>query len=313
MKIILSFTIQFALYMSVGWAAKRFHIVDDSFEKQLGNFLVNFALPFMIIRSLYTGFAWDHLRQYAAAILLALMVLALSGAVGQACYFLMGRTYTGRAFRFGLLISNFTFMGMPLAENLLGTEGLSYFALFTVPIRIFYYCAVERLLSPRTRRESRLHALRQSITSPPVLGVFAGLLIAMTGIALPNAVEAVVSGLGSICSPMGMILCGMTLGGSSIRAIRQPRFLLMPLLRLVALPACIAVIFWLLPIDILFKQIAVLYTALPCAGMMVVYTVRYEPDRAAWQDASVYVAVTNLLSVLSVPFWSWLILLMAHD
>lgn len=308
----LGFTIQFALYLAVGWGAKKRRVVDEHFEKSLGNFLVNFALPCMIIRSLRVSFVWERLLLYGAALLAAVAMLCFCGALGQFCFVRMGKTHTGRAFRFGLLITNFTFMGMPLAETLLGQTGLSFFSLFTVPIRVFYYCAAERLLAPRRTGQALLRVLSQSVLSPPVLGVLTGLLLAVTGTALPGPLEAVLSGLGGICSPLGMILCGMTLTGINPTNLRRPRFLLMPVLRLLVVPACIAALCWRLPLAIVIKQAAVLYAALPCAGMMAVYTVRYEPETEAWRDASVYVALTNLLSVLTIPLWSGLILWMGE-
>ncbi len=310
MHTIVAFTLQFALYLAVGWGAKKSRIVDKRFEKSLGNFLVNFALPCMIVRSLRVSFTWDQLGLYGAALLAAMVVLCLSGAVGQLCYVRMGRNHTGRAFRFGLLITNFTFMGMPLAETLLGPDALSFFSLFTVPIRVFYYCTAERLLSPSHPTRKLLGGLRQSILSPPVLGVAVGLALAVTGVNLPEPMEAVLAGLGGICSPMGMLLCGMTLTEVCPGDLRHPRFLLMPLLRLLAVPACAAIFCLLVPIPAVIRQTVLLYTALPCAGMMTVYTVRYEPETEAWRDASVYVALTNLFSVLTIPLWSGLILWM---
>lgn len=301
----LQFSAQIAIYILIGFLVRKRDMVNEEFSRMLGNLLVNIGLPCMIVQSLRSGVAAEQLRRCGAVLLLSLAVLAVSALVGQIAYWAAGQGSCGRLFRFGLMISNFTFMGMPAAELLLGQTGLFYFSVLTVPIRIFYYSTVELLLSPKPAVRGR--GWKQAFRSPPIWGVAVGILLAATGIQPPDLVDAVLRGLGGLCSPLGMILCGLTIGGTEIRGLPKPRWLILPFLRLMVMPAIMFAFVYALPLVPLIKKAAVLYAALPCAGMMTTYAVRYDPDPAAAAESSVYVLLTSLLSIVTLPLWGQII------
>lgn len=295
---------QIAIYILVGFLARKRGSVDEAFCRMLGNFLVNIALPCMIVQALQNGMSDEQLYQCGSALLLALAVLALSALAGQVAYWIMGKSSRGRMFRLGLMISNFTFMGMPAAELLLGETGLFYFSAFTVPIRIFYSSSVEFLLTPPSAQKRNRGGWKRALRSPPIWGVVVGSLLSLTGIQLPEAVDAVVRGLGGTCSPLGMVLCGLSIGGMGIKRLCSLRYLVLPALRLVVMPAIIFAAVYLLPVDQLVKQVAVLYAMLPCAGMLTTYELRYDPEPATVLESSACIFFSSLLSIITLPLWS---------
>lgn len=202
--------------------------------------------------------------------------------------------------RFGAVFTNFSFVGIPVVEALYGQQGLLYFVVFTVPIRMVYYSSAAPLLSPPGQRTEKRSAWQtiEGWLSPPVIAVFIGLALYISGIELPEVLEKTISSIGSVCSPMGMILCGIALGKSDLRSLFRLRYFRLPLLRNIIMPAVTMGIVYFLPIDALVAKIAVIYAALPVASLLAAFTIQYDSDPEAQQESAGSVFLSLLFSRL---------------
>ncbi len=302
----LQLSIQIVIYIAIGVFARKLKVIGEGFDKSLSGFIVNFALPCMIIHSLSLPYSPDELANFPLLLGLAILVCALLLGVGHLFYLGLGKTDVARVDRFGIYLSNFTFMGLPMVDALYGQEGLFYFVIFTAPIRVLYYSLVGPLLSPAgtgSRRRSRREVLKQWL-NPPLAGVVVGLILYFTGLRLPGVLTNVVDGLSDVCSPMGMVLCGITIGKYNLRSLVRPKYLRLPLLRDLLAPAVTLAVLWLLPIDPMIKKVVVLYAALPCAGMLATYTIQFNPNPEARLEASSAILLSTLLSVATIPLWA---------
>ena len=141
-------SVQLILMAAIGVFAWRAKIVSGDFDKQLTSFLMKIALPCMIVRSMSGAFSWEELKNCGRLVVIALILWAVTFGLGQLAYRLLGRTATARIMRFGMMYTNFTFVGIPVREALYGDTGVFYFVVFLVPYRMIYYSSAEPLLSP---------------------------------------------------------------------------------------------------------------------------------------------------------------------
>ena len=143
-----SLSVQLILMVAVGLFAWRAHIVSGDFDKQLTSLLMKIALPCMIVRSMSGAFSWEELKNCGRLVAAALILWAVTFALGQLAFRLLGRGASARIARFSMLYTNFTFVGIPVVEALYGDTGVFYFVVFLVPYRMIYYSSAEPLLSP---------------------------------------------------------------------------------------------------------------------------------------------------------------------
>lgn len=298
--------VQLILMIGLGMAAHRLNIVKGDFDRQLTSLLMKLCLPCMIVKSMMGVFSLETLKTSGRLVLLAIVMLVVTFALGQLVYLLMGKTASARIMRFSMLFTNFTFVGIPVMEALFGDQGVFFFVVFVVPYRMVYYSSAQPLLSPpgTVLEKGRWRDRLKGWFSPPVVAVFIGLLLYLTQIPLPSPIEGVISSIGSCASPLGMLLCGISLGKYELRKLLRPKYLWVPLVRNVLLPALMLGLALLVGLGRTLTQIAVIFSALPVASLLAAFTIQYDPDQDTRFEAAAAVLLSTLLGAVTIPLWS---------
>ena len=301
--------IQLILTVGIGFFAVKAHIVGENFEKQLTALIMKILLPCMIVKSMMGAFSWNELKLCGQLVVIAIVLWAITFGLGQLVFRLMGKTSSARIMRFGMMYTNFTFVGIPVIESLYGATGVFYFVIFQVPYRMVYYSSAEPLLSPPglQRKERTLKDKLKGWFSAPVVAVLVGLILYLTQLQLPTPITGVIHSLGSCASPLGMLLCGMSLGKYPIRRLLRPRYFWVPLVRNLLLPALILGLSLLIGLEAQLAQVVVMFTALPVASLTAAFTIQYDPDQENQFEAAAAVLLSTTLACLTIPLWSWVL------
>lgn len=298
--------IQLILMVGVGFFAVRARIVGDGFEKQLTSLIMKIILPCMIVKSMMGAFSVEALKNSGQLVLLAIALLVITFALGQLVYRLMGKTSSARIMRFCMIFTNFTFVGIPVIETLFGDMGVFYFVIFVVPYRMVYYSAAQPMLTPpgQAHEKRGFKAMLKGWFSVPVVAVFVGLFLYLTQIQLPSPVSGVISSIGSCASPLGMLLCGMSLGRYPIRRLLRPRYLWVPLVRNLLLPALALGLSLLVGLEQEIAQQVVMFAALPVASLLAAFTIQYDPDHETQFEAAAAVLLSTFFCAFTIPLWA---------
>lgn len=299
-------SVQLILMVAIGVFAWRAHIVSGDSDKQLTSLIMKIALPCMIVRSMSGAFSWEELKNCGRLVVIALILWAVTFALGQIAYRLMGKTASARIMRFSMMYTNFTFVGIPVMEALYGDTGVFYFVVFLVPYRMIYYSSAEPLLSPPglERKARTLGEKLRGWFSPPVVAVFVGLLLYITQWKLTAPVSGVINSLGSCASPLGMVLCGISLGKYDFKRLLRPRYLWIPLVRNLLLPALILGLTLLSGIEPELARVAVIFAALPVPSLLAAFTIQYDPDQDSQFQAAAAVLLSTLACAATIPVWA---------
>ena len=297
---------QLILFITLGIFVQRRGIVDDSFDKSLTNLLLDVAVPCLIVNSFRLPLSLEDLRNCLLLLGLAALVALLSFGAGQLVFLVAGRGAQGRILRYAAVFSNFSFVGMPVVEALYGQRGLFYFVVFLIPMRILYYTGPRPMLTPPGTRNERppLRMQIKAIFSPPMVAVLVGIALYLTQLPLPAAVSSVLSGMGSVCIPLGMMLCGISLAKYDMLSFLHPRYLRAPLMRNLVMPALVLGLVFLLHLDGLIAQLLVVYAALPVPSLLVAFTIQYDPAPISRMESAATVFLSTLLSAITVPLWA---------
>lgn len=298
--------IQLILMVGIGMFAVRAHIVGENFEKQLTALIMKIILPCMIVKSMMGAFSWDELKHCGQLVLIAAVLWAVTFGLAQLVYRLLGKTPSARILRFSMIYTNFTFVGIPVIEALYGNTGVFYFVVFVVPYRMVYYTSAEPMLSPpgRAQGERTFKDKLKGWFSVPVIAVIVGLILYLTQIRLPSPVTGVINSLGACASPMGMLLCGMSLGKYPIRRLLKPRYFWVPLVRNLLIPAMVLGVSLLIGLEKELTQVVVIFAALPVASLLAAFTIQYDPDEETQFEAAAAVLLSTIFAAVTIPLWS---------
>ena len=295
---------QLAILMFVGVVIQVKHIMPKDFDVSLTKFIMNIALPALVIKIFSVPFSPDELKNSFVLLLISLTVCFVLFLLGTIFYLFMGKDNTGRLIRLGTMLPNFSFIGIPIIEGLYGSQGLFYLTIFTLPVRVIYYGGSGFLLGSK-KESNGFYASVKEFFSPPVIAIVIGLFLYFTGLSLPAPLESAISSLGSSASPLGMILAGMMLGKQTFtEMLRKPRALIMVISRNILSPILIFCLMLLLPVNDMMFKVIVIYSALPCASMISAFAIQYVNDETLWIEASEAIFVTTMLSVITIPIWA---------
>lgn len=303
--------IQLILMVGIGLFAGRSGIVKGDFDKQLTSLLMKICLPCMIVKSMMGAFSWEELKNCGRLVVIALILWAVTFGLSQAAYRIMGKTATARIMRFSMVYTNFTFIGIPVVEALYGDLGVFYFVVFLVPYRMIYYSSAEPMLSPPGHKQAARtwQAKLKGWFSPPVVAVFVGLVLYLTQLKLPAPITGVINSLGSCASPMGMLLCGISLSKYPIQKLFKPKYFSFPLVRNLVIPAITLGLALICRLDTQLAQVAVMFTALPTASLLAAFTIQYDPEPESQFEAAASVFLSTLCAALTIPLWATLLAL----
>lgn len=301
---IINLAVKLILLIGSGFAARKLKIMPDGFDRMLTKFTMAIPLPCMIISSFMLEFSLEELLNFPVVLSLAVVTMALSFAIGEAARRIIGGG-PGKAARFALLFTNFTFFGLAVVSELYGAQAVFYFVTFTLLIRIAFYGGAPLLLGSGGHKLDVKQTVKQFINEP-VVAVFIGLFLYITQLRLPVAIESTIQTLGAMASPLGLMLCGAIIADAKLKGVlKYPSVIIVSLMRLILIPAVVLGFLMLVGVDELITKTIVFYFAMPAASFMPAFFLRYNPEDTEGRAVSGYLVVTStILSVATIPVWA---------
>jgi predicted permease len=186
-----------------------------------------------------------------------------------------------------------TFVGLGAIATLYGQPGVTLFAIilaFMVPILNVLAVAVLARYGAGVAANWR-QQLTLMLQNPLVLACLIGIGLNLTGLGLPFGLAPTFDLLGRAALPLGLLAVGAALEVSS-RAILHPAAVLTTGLKLLVLPALVALACNLFDIGGLTRSVSILYSALP--GSSAAYILARQMNG----DAGLMAAVVTLSTIL---------------
>lgn len=310
--IAVNLALMMAIYVAIGFFARKKRIVEERFSASLAALIFNFIFPCAVISSLQTEYDPASIMNGGALLGISVLSMFVMLLLGLLVNKISGKSDDlSRILLVNLMFTNFTYMAFPIMEMLYGSIGKFYIAVYTIPVRILFYVVTPLIFTIGKDKTSSLTARQvgrgivRAILSPPVLAVPIGLCIYFLGIRIPEPFSTVIEKLSSTASPLGMILCGVTLAAIPLSRIwHEKRLFVIALLRLLVAPAIMLGLYLaassLVAIDPTVAKVSILYCALPAAATTTVLAIKAQSDAT---KAAQCVFITTLLSILTLPLW----------
>jgi len=319
--IALSLAVQMAILMFIGFFARKKRIVEEKFSTSLASFIFNFVFPCVVINAMQIKYEPSEVINSGLLMGISVFTMALMLGLGLLVNrIIRKKDDMSRILLVNLLFTNFTYMAFPIMESLYGEKGSFYIAIYTIPVRVLFYVATPLIFTLGKDKAEKLNARRigrdalRALLSPPVLAVPVGLVIYIFGIAIPEPIAAVIASLAKVATPMGMVLCGVTLAAIPLSKIwKEKRIMLIAALRLVAAPLTAVGIYLFVSlfvhVDPLLAKVSILYCALPAAATITVLAIKSQSDAT---KAAQCVFATTLFSVATLPAWAYILEIIVH-
>lgn len=284
------------ILIATGFAAFRAGVITRTGVTGLSSLLVNITLPCLILESMQVPVTSDRIGQMELIFLIELVVYAVSfGAAFLIPWLMKSSRFEAGVFRFMLIFSNLGFMGYPVCETFFGPDSLFYVTLINIPFGLLVFTIGIFLLRPDLAKEPDF----RRICSPGLIASLIGLIFFFTGIIIPSPVSESISILGSVTTPLAMIVIGSLLATLPMSSMfGDVRVWVISLFRLGIIPVITLFLIRPLVSDPLLLGVPVLLAAMPVAANTVLLAEEYGVNS---ELASKGVFLSTLLSLLTIP------------
>lgn len=266
--------------LALGFAACRAKLIDQAGARGLVLFVFNFSIPALLLTSMAGLELPDDLdwRFLIAFYVGSLATYGLGLAVGRVPF---RRALAEQAiFGMGAAFSNLVLIGIPVVLTALGPDAslpmLAIIGLHSatfMPLTVLLIQAEQADGGSMARRAAGLFA--DVLRNPIILGILAGLLVNLTGVALWTPVSTILDLLGAAAVPCALFTVGASLAGFPLAGDLAPS-LTVTGLKLVVHPLLV----WLVAVPVLGADglavdVAVLMAAMPSAVNVYLFGERY--------------------------------------
>ena len=184
------------VYLLVGIICNKIGIITRANQQNFIDLVIYIFMPCMIFNS-FKSITVEVLVSAFDVFLISMLICLLSWAAGKVLYRWLPELQQ-RVARYGTLISNAGFAGLPLAQQTFGDLGLIYGSVYLIPIRFFMWSAGVTMLS--SERHSPAAVTKKLATNPCVIAIFLGLARGFAGVEFPAPVETAISSLSACVS-----------------------------------------------------------------------------------------------------------------
>ena len=281
------------LYMLIGWICRKTDLVKAAAQPSFTNFLLYVSIPCMVFQSFDMEFTMETLYRGASVLTIATISALVSLVFGRYAYNWCNPREKC-IMKYGTLVSNSGFAGLPVIQDAYGQDGLFLGSLFIIPNRIMMWSAGSSLFTDAPLKQR----IKNVMLNPGIIAVELGVLRMLFQPAIPQQLNKALSALGAMSTPLGMVIIGMILSGVSPRTVLDKKAFILVAVRQFLFPLGTLAILRLLGTDLLTLQISVVLTGMPVGSSTAFLADKYGADAVF---ASKCVFISTLTSLITIP------------
>ena len=283
------------LEVLLGYVGARSGIIKDRDSKFLSDFIMRLLLPCTMLAGAAVDGEPELLTQAGVLFVLLLALFVVTTGLCRLSSWLHHDTPGKYAVLVGTAaMPNCGFIGLPLCSALLGTaRGTVFAGMAMASYNVWFFTYVVCLFRPGEKIR-----LKTFIT-PTNIATVAMLVLLATGWRLPGPVQTFCSTVGGCTTPMALMIVGVMLAGSDLRALLRKGFLYrVTVLRGVVFPLLFLLVLRLLPLDNVLRTGLMVIASCPAGSLAAVVAKQSGTEPVL---ASQAVAHSTICMLVTVP------------
>lgn len=293
-RIVAEQVITLFLIMAVGFYAKKKNIISGETSKRLSDILFKITMPLLIISSFQIDYSADMLKNIFMVLFWAFAVHIISVVVALFLYYKCP-VESKKVLKFAVVFSNCGYMGFPVLESIVGSIGIFYGAVFLIPFNVFLWSYGVMVFND----EKQKGTVGKVLTNPGIIAVALGMVLFMFSIKLPMPVFRATQTVGSMTTPLSMIIVGALMADIKLKDMfKGIEVYKTSAVRLLILPLVMYGIMRLLNVPDDVATIILILTAMPVAANTAIFAEQFDSDAGL---ASRCIGISTLLSILTIP------------
>lgn len=289
----------------LGYILFKTGVMTLEFNKQLTHFMLNVTVPALILSSVMDDKTSLDTKTVLITFVVAIAMYLVLPLLAKIITFLI-RTPKQQAgiYEFASIYGNVGFMGFPLISSILGADAMLLTAIFNIIFNFSAY-SIGILIITKGSDKNETISLKKFLSPGIILSILA-VIVYLLHIPFPQTIVTVTTNIGSLTSPLAMMLIGSTLATMPAKEmITEKRMYLFLMLRQILLPIFCWPIMRLLIHDSLLLTVSFIMLIVPVGNTTVLFATAYDLDTKL---AAKSVFITTLFCILTIP----LLLIICH-
>lgn len=280
------------LIIVLGFILKKREFYSDQFIKELGNLLFVVINPLTIINSLSIGYSSQKAKELGISFILALGSYLLNVVIGEAIF----RNEKHYIEKFGLVINNCGFFGLPIVITLFGSGAVFYAVSYIAINTVAQWTYGSYIMS----KDKSTISLKAIVTNTSVIASVLGMLLFFVGFKMPGFVSNTISSLTNMMGPICALIVGSNLAGTKLKQLKDDLLDIVTIVcRLLVVPFITAFLFKFINNDYFILKFTVLIMAsAPSGTSTTVFARMFDKD---YEKAARLVCACTMLCMLTMP------------
>lgn len=282
----------------VGYVVSKLDILDLDTNKKISAFILKVSCPALILNSVMSGEITANSKTiismtvcaiclYAFLVIISFFIPKLMDVKGNDKY----------SYMFMTIFSNVGFMGFPVIESIYGTGAIFFASIFNMPFNLLAY-TIGIDLSAKSGGKIEKMTLKKCFNAGVISSLLA-IIIFVFNIKFPAFIVRPVALVGSLTTPLSMIVIGVSLSAIRIRDVFDSfRMYVFTVVKLVIIPILVYLILKPFNLEPIVLGVTVVIAAMPVATNAVIMATEFEGNV---ELATKGVFLTTLISVFTIP------------
>ena len=293
-----------------GFLLARIKAVPENTAQVLSKLENNIFVPALVMLTFINNFTAERIGAAGGLFVCGLVTCVIMMGISVLIVRFFSRDeYIRRIYTYGLVFSNFGFMGNAVVSAVF-PEYFTDYLIFTLPMwMLIYMWGVPFLLIPPKDGKRSVAGRVKALINPMFIALVIGILIGILKIKLPDFIMKVLDSASDCMSPVAMLLTGVTLASTPMKKMLSVKSIYaVSFVRLLVFPLLTIGFLLLIPVDKNVAVCAVCAMAMPLGLNTIVVPRAYGLDTSV---AAGMTFVSHLMSVITIPAVFWLMMKVA--
>ncbi|MBR3753595.1 MAG: AEC family transporter [Clostridia bacterium] len=283
------------ILIAVGFFADKAGLYTEKASKLNTNLLFYIVTPLVIVNSFLTiDNSPENLKNFGIAALVG-VAIHIVGIVITLPFFRKSAPDAAGIYKYASIYGNCGYMALPLANAVLGAQGVFYCSAVIMVFNIFGFTHGIYIIGAQNGKFN----FKKLLINPGTIGVFFGLPLFLLGIELPEIIATPVTSLAALNTPLAMLIFGTYIAHTDLKTmLTDKNIYLVSALKLIAVPLVMIGIFRIFRLPQTLAMAMAISASAPSANNTVIFAGKYNLNTGV---ASKTVALVSFFSVLTMP------------
>lgn len=287
------------LYLLCGVYLSKRRLIREDNRTALMRLMMDVTMPLMVVDAFNKPMTREEIFSSFFVMAVAFAGCVVTGLIGLVLWKNQPDNKR-KVLMYASMFSNAGNAGLPIVSLVFGPTGVFLASMYLIPPRILQWTVGLSLFV----KPEKGGWVKNVLLNPMVITIYIGVFMMATGWYITGVFASAIDSLGSMTSPLSMILIGATLANMNPKMLLDRSVLVTSFFRLIAFPVMIAFMLKPFGLDPMVMNICVILLAMPVAANTAAMAERYGGD---YKFASAVVSVSTLLSIITVPVITWFI------